>query len=108
MRIIFADPDRELVAAYEKLLAQEGHQVVPAFDGVQVMESLKSGLPGLLVMRGELPLLSTETILRTAKNAAVPTLLLREEAAEGSENTLTFPFLPEELLDRIKEVTRNE
>lgn len=108
MRILFADPDRELVAAYEKLLRQEGHEVVPAYDGVQALELLNSDPPELMVLRRELPLLPSETVLEAARRKEVPEILLSKEDAAEERNVLAFPFLPEELIRRLKEVTEHE
>ena len=109
MRILFADPSRDLVQIYEKLLNRDGYETVPAFDGLQALEYLKNERFDAAVLREELPRYDTRNLLALLKEQNVPCLLLQEKQAEQDDSgRIAFPFLPSELEERIKEVTQHE
>lgn len=110
MRILFADPARELIEIYEKLLGRSGHEVVPAYDGVQAMEAIRKEVPDLLILRETLPRYDANHVLETAKACRIPVIRLQDAEREETDGvcSLVFPFLPEELEARIHEVTNHE
>ena len=52
MRILLADPDRDLLQSYERLLALDGHEVAAAFDGAQAARLLAAGPYGDAAIAG--------------------------------------------------------
>ena len=104
MRILFADPDRDLVQIYEKLLNRSGHETVPAFDGIQAMEHLKAERFDAAVLREELPRYETRFLIKTLQEMKTPYLILQKEGEAHDRNRIAFPFLPEELEQRLQEV----
>lgn len=109
MRILFADPDRALVRAYERLLKLDGHEILTAFDGIGALELVKTERIDLAILRERLPRYETEYIRKELAMRKTPVLLLTEEERQGEgEEILLFPFEPEELEKRIEEVKRHE
>ena len=109
MRILFADPDRELTEVYRRLYALTGDEVIAVHDGIQAMEALKKETFDAAVVRDELPRYDSGLVRKTLKNLHVPCIVLSEteDGTDGGE-VLSFPFLPETLEKRLKEVTGNE
>ena len=106
MRILFADPSRDLVAIYEKLLAKSGYETVPAYDGLQALELLRKERFDAAVLREELPRYETRYLVRALGEMKIPSILLTENASGDDRSRLAFPFLPEDLEKRLEEVTR--
>lgn len=111
MRILFADPDRELIAAYEKLFRLNGDETVPAYDGRQATELLKKERFDAAVVREELPRCESSLILTVLSALKTPVILLRGNDNDTASEfaVLRFPFLPEELEGKLREaVTGHE
>lgn len=106
MKILLAAPDRDLLAAYEKLLDRSGHAVTTAFDGPQVLELLAAERFDLAALDRRLPRADLERIVSRLRSEDVFAVVLQDHPPAGAELQgagephafLTYPFLPSELL----------
>jgi DNA-binding NtrC family response regulator len=55
IRVLIADPDRTLLAAYQARLSQEGFEVRTATNGVDCLDALNGFEPDVLVLEPEMP-----------------------------------------------------
>ena len=58
MKILVVEDDAELCAALSETLADEGHEVTIAFDGLQALTFLDAAAPDLILLDLMLPYLS--------------------------------------------------
>jgi len=99
MKILFASPERDLLASYGRLLTEEGFDVLTAFDGTQAVELLDSA--DLLIIDEKIPRVSSESIIKQAGERGTPVIVLtyRAGAADvGGVSYLPFPFAPQKLI----------
>jgi len=54
-RVLIADPDRHLLAAYEEHLSLEGFEVATAQDGLECLRRLREFAPDVLVLEPAIP-----------------------------------------------------
>ncbi len=109
MKLLLADPDRDLLKAYHKLLTGRGYDVSVCFEGTETVRMLGLGQFDLLIVNETLPLVPCERIVTLAGETNVPVImLLRRKVSAGllmgpipANAYLPFPFLPEELVGLI-------
>ncbi len=105
MRILLADPNRDFLRAYDKLLTLRGYEIAVCFEGTETVRMLSAGRFDLLIVNEMLPLVSCERIVTLAGETNTPCIvLLRRKVSAGilmaaplANAYLPFPFLPEEL-----------
>jgi len=97
-------------------LELEGHQVIEAHNGLEVLEAVRTKLPDVVlldVMMPELDGFETLRMLREFSN--IPVIMLTAKSEEndkvyglelGADDYVTKPFGPRELSSRIKAVMR--
>jgi DNA-binding response OmpR family regulator len=106
---------REIVGQYLEL---EGYVVMQAADGLQALRLVQAQPPDLVILDIRLPVLDgLEVCRRLRVTSAVPILMLTACADEritlagfqvGADDYLTKPFLPRELVLRVKAMLRRE
>jgi DNA-binding response OmpR family regulator len=115
-RILVVDDDlavREMVSQYLEL---EDYLVLQAANGVEALRLAKASPPDLVILDLSLPGIDgLEVCRRLRAVSAVPILMLTARTAEadklsgfdmGTDDYLTKPFAPQELLMRIKAIMR--
>lgn len=115
-RILVVDDEatiREVVAQYLEL---EGFAVMKASDGLEALRTAAASPPDLVVLDLMLPGIDgLEVCRRLRATSAVPILMLTARAAEedklvgfgtGSDDYLTKPFQPRELVARVQAIMR--
>jgi two-component system alkaline phosphatase synthesis response regulator PhoP len=118
-RILIIEDDRDIVELVRYNLANEGFQVMAAFDGGSGLTSLKKSPPDLLLLDLMLPKLSGLDICREVRKDEslnrLPILMLTARGDEadrvvglemGADDYVTKPFSPRELLARVKALLR--
>ena len=117
MRTLVVEDDRSLAELLRRGLTQERHTVDVAFDGNDGLERAQSGSHDALILDVMLPGLDGLEIVRQlrAEQSVVPVLMLTARDAlrdrlrgfdAGADDYLTKPFAFEELLPRLRAITR--
>ncbi len=55
IRVLIADPDRYLLAAYKEQLSAEGFDVATAQDGLECLQKARQSMPDVLVLEPAIP-----------------------------------------------------
>lgn len=113
MKILFAAPDRDLLASYQKLLETDFGEVVTAFDGTQVLSLLSGETFDLVILDRLLPRVELKRLLYKIREKVIPVIeltlsplnvrLLTEEPLASA--FLPYPFTREALSDLIRLVS---
>jgi DNA-binding response OmpR family regulator len=117
MRLLVVEDDRSLAEALRRGLTQEGHVVDVVHDGVEGLDLAESGVHDAVVLDVMLPGLDGMSVARRLREYAihVPILMLTARDAlpdrirgfdAGADDYLTKPFAFEELLARLRAITR--
>lgn len=110
MNILFADPNRDLLNGYGRLLERNGHTVTAVFDGPQAIAKIVSARFDAAIVSDQLPRLDPGRVVRMLQEARTPVLLLTADGGESrmqADAILRFPFLPRELYASLAELTKN-
>ena len=112
MKILIADSDRDLLRSYQKLLQLEKYDVSTLFDGTQVILNLSKQQFDLVILNMNIPRINYREIVKMLNDRNIPVVvLLNKKITSGmliddvlANSYLSFPFLPYELSERIKDV----
>lgn len=117
MRLLVVEDDRSLAEALRRGLSQEGNVVDMAHDGEEGLHLAETGVHDAVVLDVMLPGLDGMSIARRLREEGsdVPVLILTARDAlpdrisgfnAGADDYLTKPFAFEELLVRLRAITR--
>lgn len=116
MRILVADDDPQMLRAVRTTLAARGYDVVTAVDGRSALDAVIATHPDLVVIDLGMPgLTGIEVIAALRGWSSVPVLVVsgRSESWEkvealdaGADDYVTKPFAADELLARIRAMSR--
>ena len=114
-KVLIADDDPLVVRLLEHKLQQNGYEVLAVDDGAQALDKAVQEKPDIMVLDGMMPGLDGFEVLRRLKESEetrdIPVIMLTARAQErdivdglsmGADDYLVKPFIPEELLARIK------
>ena len=114
--ILVCDDDKEIVEAIEIYLAQEGYNVIKAYDGEQAIRALKENDIQLLIIDIMMPKLDgIQAMIRIREKSNVPVILLTAKGEDsdkvlgltvGADDYITKPFNPIEVSARVKSQLR--
>ena len=118
-QILVVDDEKLIVKGIKFSLEQDGMEVTAAYDGEEALQNIKEKNFDLVVLDVMLPERSGFEVVRAlrAQNNAVPVLLLtaRDEISDkvtgldcGADDYMTKPFSPEELLARVRALSRRQ
>jgi two-component system response regulator MprA len=116
-RVLVVDDDHSLRRMLERTLAAEGFEVALAADGAGALVSCERSAPDVIVLDVALPALDGLAVCRRLrdKGLATPILMLtaRDEVPDrvagleaGADDYLVKPFAVEELIARLRALTR--
>ena len=110
--ILVCDDDKEIVEAIEIYLAQEGYNVIKAYDGEQAIRALKENDIQLLIIDIMMPKLDgIHATLKIREYSSIPIIILSAKSEDadkilglniGADDYVTKPFNPLELVARVK------
>lgn len=115
-KILVCDDDKDIVEAIDIYLTQEGYEVLKAYDGDEAIKVLKSNEVDLLIMDVMMPRLDgIRATLKIRENMSLPIIILSAKSEDadkilglniGSDDYMTKPFNPLELVARVKSQLR--
>lgn len=119
MRILLAEDERSLSRAVVALLEKHNYSADAVYDGEEALDYLEAGNYDALILDIMMPKLDGLEVLRRLRAAGnpIPVLLLtaRSEIEDkvtgldtGANDYLTKPFSTEELMARIRDITRSQ
>ena len=119
MRLLLAEDEKSLSRALVKILEHGNYSVDPVYDGEEALDYLEADNYDGVILDIMMPKKDGLTVLKTirAKGNLVPVLLLtaKSEVEDkvagldmGANDYLTKPFAPQELLARIRAMTRTQ
>lgn len=115
-RIYIVEDEKKLSSLLVSYLEEEGYDVTPFYDGLSARERIKEE-PDLWIMDIMLPGLDGYSLIKEVKSFTpdVPVIFMSARNAEldrviglemGSDDYLPKPFLPKELVLRVKRILR--
>lgn len=116
--VLVVDDDELLVELVTFTLEGHGHTVFAAEDGATAIESIGRETPDVVVLDGMMPGVDGLDVLRQLRRRAgmnTPIIMLSarkqerdivDGLAEGANDYLVKPFMPEELAARIQKALR--
>lgn len=117
MRILIVEDEKNLNRILTKKLTQEGYSVDSCFDGEEGLAFLESTEYDVVLLDIMLPVMDGMTVLKTARQKGIhcPIMMLTAKDAvsdkvagldHGADDYLTKPFALDELMARIRVLTR--
>jgi two-component system, OmpR family, KDP operon response regulator KdpE len=116
LRILVIDDEPAMIGAVAALVGSVGHRVSAAYDGHEALRRYDAEAPDLVILDLAMPGLDGVAVCRQIRaRGATPIIILSgegEEAAKvealdaGADDYVTKPFGKDELLARIRAVTR--
>jgi DNA-binding response OmpR family regulator len=114
-KVLVIDDEPGIIEIVEANLEGDGFEVISASNGKEGLEKIKSEQPELVVLDVMMPEMDGWEVLRSLEKdentAGLPIIMLTAKAAdedyiygleEGAVEYITKPFLPLELVNRIK------
>ena len=119
MKILYAEDERQLSMAVSEILKMEGFTVDPVYDGQDALDYLLAGNYDAAILDIMMPKMDGLTVLKKAREAgiSIPILMLTAKSEiedrvagldTGADDYLTKPFASQELLARIRAMTRRQ
>lgn len=116
MKILIADDDPQILRALQITLSAHGYDVVIARDGKEAISLAANQHPDLLVLDLGMPVLTGIQVIEAVRGwSSAPILVVsgRSDSADkvdaldaGADDYVTKPFAVDELLARIRALTR--
>ena len=110
--ILVCDDDKDIVAAIEIYLQEDGHTIYKAYNGREALEVLSKQEIQLVILDIMMPEMDgIETAEEIRKNSTVPIIFLSAKSEEddkilglnaGGDDYVTKPFSPAELTARVR------
>ena len=114
-KVLVIDDEPGIIEIVEANLEGDDFEVISASNGKEGLEKIKSEAPELVVLDVMMPEMDGWEVLRSIEQdpatAGLPVIMLTAKAAdedyifgleEGAVEYITKPFLPQELVNRIK------
>jgi DNA-binding response OmpR family regulator len=119
LTILVADDEPDLLELIEYNIANQGHSVLTACDGVEALKSAVARIPDLVILDVMMPKLTGIEVAKRmraqSETAGIPIIMLTAKAEEsneleglgaGADDYITKPFSMQILLARIEALVR--
>ena len=116
LRILVIDDDPPMIGAVAAVVGSAGHRVSAAYDGHEALRRFEAEQPDLVILDLAMPALDGIAVCQALRRrSATPIIVLSGEGQEaakvealdaGADDYVTKPFGKQELLARIRAVTR--
>lgn len=118
MKILIAEDEEMMLQTMEFKLKKEGFQVIACCNGAEAMEKIVSEKPDIIVTDIMMPFITGLDIVRKVKvelELNIPIIVLSAVGLEktvieafdlGADDFITKPFSPNELIIRIRRLSR--
>jgi DNA-binding response OmpR family regulator len=120
MKILIAEDEAMMLAALQKNLQDDGHEVIVAADGQEAIEKYREYKPDLIITDILMPYTSGLELIGVVKSDPdnnTPVIVLSAMGQEatvmeafnlGADDFITKPFSPTELSLRVKRLLRKK
>ena len=120
MKILIAEDDEMMLKTMEFKLIREGYEVITCSDGKEALDKIVSENPDLIISDIEMPFVSGLDIVNKVKielQLDIPIIILSAVGLEktvlkafelGTDDFITKPFSPNELIVRVKRLLMNK
>jgi two-component system response regulator VicR len=120
MKILIAEDEAMMLAALQKNLQDDGHEVIVATDGQEAIEKYRAHKPDLIITDILMPYTSGLELIGVVKSDTennTPVIVLSAMGQEatvmeafnlGADDFITKPFSPTELSLRVKRLLRKK
>ena len=119
MRVLIVEDEKRLAQALGQIMEEQRYNVDMVYDGQDGLDYGLSGQYDVIVLDVMLPKMDGFSVVKKLRenNISVPVLMLtaRDETSDkvtgldcGADDYMTKPFSPEELLARIRALSRRQ
>lgn len=116
LKILVVDDDPAMVGALGALLGQAGHRIVASYDGEEALRRFRDDEPDLVLLDLSMPGMDGATVCRRIRESSDTPIIVvsgeRDRASTvelldlGADDYVRKPFVADELLARVRAVTR--
>lgn len=115
MKLLVVDDEKLIREVIREYAENEGYEIVEAENGIEALKKIETENIDLMILDIMMPKLDGYSVLRELKNKNIPVIMLSARSEEfdklmgfdlGTDDYMTKPFSPKELMARIKSILK--